>query len=61
MSLNCVRDTVPERDVFIPANFTLAKLPIVLSILRADERRVCMLVGHAAKSIIDHTGTTHEQ
>ena len=56
-----VRAILPERNVWIPADFTLAKLPTVLGVLRADERRVCMLVGDAAKEILENTQTTHNQ
>ena len=47
--------------VFFPQDFTLSKLPIVMGILRADERCVCMLVGDTAKAILDNMGTTHNQ
>ena len=52
--LEAVRAILPERTVFSPEDFTMAKLPIVMSVLRADERRVCLLVDTAAKEYLEY-------
>jgi|EP01047_Picozoa_sp_COSAG01_P037695 hypothetical protein len=53
MALEAVKAILHERDVWIPDDFTLDKLPTVQRILCDDERRVCMLIGTAVEEIID--------
>lgn len=61
MCLAAVKDILPERTVFVPASFALDKLPIILNILKSDERRICMLFEQAAVVLLEHqahsTGT----
>jgi len=60
--LDSVRDILPERTVFCWFNdFTMAKLPTVVRALRADERRVCLLVGTAAKEFLNHVQNNQSQ
>jgi hypothetical protein len=49
-----VSDILPERTVFMPVDFHLGKLETISGILRADERRVCMLVGEPALLLLRH-------
>ena len=49
-----VSDILPERNVFMPADFRPGKLETISGILRADERRVCMLVGEPALVLLRH-------
>ena len=60
--LDSVRAILPERTVFSWANdFTMAKLPTVVRALRADEQRVCLLVGTAAKEFLNHVQNNQSQ
>lgn len=52
--LAVAKDILPERNVFVPASFTMEKLDTIIRILQSDERRVCMLFGDEALAVINH-------